>query len=221
MIKRKQKQKIRLLPRLLGAAAILVLLSGIYASWLQHKNNQTGYDAPEATGTPSEPAPSTEKPKDNAFENYQVPPDSPRYIFIPKISVRAMVKSVGVTANNQIESPGNVFDVGWFNKSAKPGQPGAVVMDGHISSWEANGVFHQLKDLEQGDTMTVERGDGTTFTYKVVESQTYDADKVDMVAALAPVNPDKPGLNLISCTGKVIKGTNDFDKRLVVFAEQI
>ena len=29
------------------------------------------------------------------------------------------------------------------------------------------------------------------------------------------------GLNLITCTGNLTQGTNDFDKRIVVFAEQL
>lgn len=220
MTRRNSRTKLLRLSKLFGVLAIVVLLIGIGVSWMQHNDNQNeGVAAPEATS--SEPAPSTEKRSDDEFKNYQVAPDAPRYIFIPKISVRAMVKPVGVNEANQIESPRNVFDTGWYTGSAKPGQPGAMVVDGHVSSWETHGVFYELKELKSGDTITVERGDGTVLTYKVAKSQTYDADKVDMAAALAPVNPDKPGLNLISCTGKVVKGTNDFDKRIVVFAEQM
>jgi hypothetical protein len=39
-----------------------------------------------------------------------------------------------------------------------------------------------------------------------------------MSALLSPINAGKPGLNLITCTGDVIKGTNDFTERIVVFA---
>lgn len=219
MTDRNSRTRLLRLSKLFGALAIVVLLIGIGVSWVQHKDNQAQGEAPE--GTSSEPAPSTEKRSDYEFKNYQVAPDAPRYIFIPKISVKAMVKPVGVTEANQIESPRNVFDAGWYTGSAKPGRPGAMVVDGHISSWETHGVFYKLKELKSGNTITIERGDGTVLTYRVAKSQTYDADKVDMTAALAPVNPNKPGLNLVSCTGKVVKGTNDFDKRIVVFAEQM
>jgi hypothetical protein len=40
-----------------------------------------------------------------------------------------------------------------------------------------------------------------------------------MAAALSPINPAKPGLNLITCSGQVVKGTNEFNKRTVVFTE--
>jgi hypothetical protein len=42
-----------------------------------------------------------------------------------------------------------------------------------------------------------------------------------MTAALSPINPHKPGLNLITCTGNVIAGTNEFSERIIVFAEQV
>jgi LPXTG-site transpeptidase (sortase) family protein len=132
-----------------------------------------------------------------------------------------MVKPLGLTAKNQIAAPNNVFDAGWYTGSAKPGQPGAMLIDGHVSSWTAHGIFYNLKKLQPGDKLQIQRGDGTTFTYKVVKSRVYDAAQVDMKAALSPVTTGKPGLNLITCDGSVIKGTSEFDKRLVVFTEQL
>jgi len=223
-------KRLLILSRLCSAAAIAVLLAGLLVSWNQHQANKIGVQTPqqEEKRNPStsdvdapSPAPSTTKPDAQAFDTYQVAADVPRYIFIPKISVRAMVKPVGTTADNRIAAPRNVFDAGWYTKSAKPGQAGATLIDGHLSSWETRGIFYDLQDLTQGDEIIIERGDGTTLAYKIVRSQTYDAGNVDMPAALAPINPDKSGLNLITCGGKVIPGTNDFDKRIVVFAEQI
>jgi len=37
---------------------------------------------------------------------------------------------------------------------------------------------------------------------------------------LSPIDPTKPGLNLISCTGDVISGTSKFNERIIVFATQ-
>jgi sortase (surface protein transpeptidase) len=95
-----------------------------------------------------------------------------------------------------------------------------MLIDGHVSSWKAHGIFYGLNTLVAGDAIQVERGDGTIFTYKVVKSQVYSYTKVDMTAALAPINSHKPGLNLITCTGDVVAGTSEFSERMVVFAEQ-
>jgi len=69
--------------------------------------------------------------------------------------------------------------------------------------------------------LSIERGDGTVLNYKVVQTQVYHADDVDMAAALTSVDPAKPGLNLMTCSGKVKAGTNEFQDRIVVFTVQI
>jgi sortase (surface protein transpeptidase) len=217
--RRTPNRKLLLLSKLFFAAAVIVLLFGFVITWNHFKAGEANGNNQNAST--HQAAPSTEKPSDNAFRNHQAAPDEPRYIFIPKLSVQAIVKPVGVTPNNLIASPSNVHDVGWYTGSAKPDQAGAMLLDGHVSSWNTPGIFFDLKRLEPGDKITIESGDGQKFNYQVMKSETYQADKVDMLAALAPVNADRPGLNLITCAGEVIEGTNEFDQRIVVFTEQI
>lgn len=162
--------------------------------------------------------PSTTKPSGAAVSGYAVAPNLPRYIDIAKLDVHARVLSLGVTKNNQLKAPGNVYDAGWYNASAQPGQPGAMLVDGHISSWSTKGVFYGIGKLVTGDDITITRGDGQRFTYTVVKTQLFDANAVDMSSLLVSQNTAKPGLNLISCSGDVIPGTNEFDKRMVVYA---
>lgn len=198
-------------------AAFIVLIAGFITTWHQHLNNQ---NRPSVTIATTEDQPSTDQPSGDTFDQHQVAPDEPRYLSIPAISVNAIVKPVGLTSDNNIGAPDNVFYTGWFIGSAKPGQAGATIIDGHVSSWETAGVFYDLKKLVPGDTMTIERGDGEVLHYRVVKSQTDHIENVDMEAALSPVT-NQPGLNLITCSGDIIEGTNEFDQRLVVFTEQI
>jgi LPXTG-site transpeptidase (sortase) family protein len=165
--------------------------------------------------------PSSTKPQPSAIASYSVPADQPRYIDIPSLDVHARVLKVGINAAGELGTPDSVFDTAWFSGSAKPGQRGAVLIDGHVSSWTTHGVFYGLKKLKPGDTIKIQSGDGKSFQYKIVKSQVYEADKVDMNAALAPVTPNIPGLNLITCTGQVKSGTSEFNQRLVVFTQQI
>lgn len=211
--------------KLLLGIAILLLLAGGSISWSQHQANRAAdkhvAQAIERAnnGQPSS-LPSTKKPTDSAFAKYTVAADVPRYIFIPKIAVKAIVEPMGLTADDHIQAPGNVHNAGWYTQSAKPGRPGAVIIDGHVASQATLSVFQALKKLATGDRVTVERGDGKKIEYRVVKSQSYAADAVDMATVLAPINPKTPGLNLITCDGKFTKD-NKFDKRLVVFAEQL
>ncbi|MDL2341966.1 MAG: class F sortase [Patescibacteria group bacterium] len=166
-------------------------------------------------------APKTNRPTTAEIDTYSVPPQLPKYLSITKFGVKSRVRALGLTADNQLRSPANVYDVGWYTASSKPGSNGAMLVDGHVSSWTTNGVFYHLKDLVAGDTIQIERGDGKVFSYQVVRKQVYDAANVDMAAALAPVDATHPGLNLITCTGNVIKGSNSFSKRLIVFTRQL
>ena len=165
--------------------------------------------------------PSTIKPSSNSISNYYVAPDHPRYLNIPKLNVHARVLSVGVTSSGALGTPNNVFDTAWYNESSEPGQPGAVLIDGHVSSWTSNGVFYGLKDLKPGDILQIVRGDGKLFNYKVVKTVIFSSNKVNMMEALSSVNPNVPGLNLMSCTGDVIPGTNEFNQRILVLSTQI
>jgi sortase (surface protein transpeptidase) len=96
-----------------------------------------------------------------------------------------------------------------------------MLIDGHVSGGNVPGIFYDLKKLTPGMTLSVERGDGKILTYRVVKSVSYDYQNVDMHAVLSPVNPHTRGLNLITCDGQVMKGGGNFDKRLVVFTEEV
>lgn len=184
---------------------------------VNQSDTAAGGDADEGT----ESMPSTSKPTNNSLASYTVAPDMPRYLSIPDLDVRARVRHVGTNDKGQVAAPSNVHDTAWYNNSAKPGTPGAALIDGHVSSWTTKGVFYGLKQLSPGAIVEVERGDGQKLRYRVVKSQIYSADQVDMATALRPVTTGKEGLNLITCTGKVKKGTSEFEQRLVVFTERI
>lgn len=197
-----------------GFLAIGVLGIGVSA-WLYFKQPRR----PETTGAaPAIAAPSSTKPNAKDVASYTVAPDVPKYITIPAIHIaQARIIRLGHMANGEITTPSNIYDTGWYEDSAKPGQTGAAFIFGHVSNWTANGVFHNLDKLKKGDVVTITRGDNKQFTYQVVSAKTYPHDQVDMHAVLSPINFNKPGLNLMTCAGSIIKGTSEFDKRLVVF----
>jgi sortase (surface protein transpeptidase) len=168
----------------------------------------------KAASTP----PSTVKPSAAAVENYAVGPNMPKYLNIPKLGVHARVLSLGLLNSGALATPNNVFDVGWYNESSLPGQPGAELIDGHVSSWTSHGVFYGIKTLTAGDEIQVVTGDNTTYTYKVVSHQVFSHTDVNMQTSITPITPGQPGLNLITCTGDVIPGTSEFNERILVYA---
>ena len=147
------------------AFAIVNLAAGRYLSVVGWQSTHAAQTEAQQLAQQSD-SPSTTKPTPSAVDNYAVAPNLPRYLNIPKLGLHARVLSVGVTATGALNTPNNVYDAAWYNESATPGQQGAVLIDGHVSSWNVKGVFYGLKTLVAGDRIRVVRGDGKAFTYQ-------------------------------------------------------
>lgn len=160
--------------------------------------------------------PDETEPSDSEVANYRVDPSYPKRISIPKIGVNARIKPLDTKKNNELKAPANIYDAGWYHRSAKPGEQGATLIDGHLHGLTKPGIFYNLKKLSTGDVVEVERGDGAVFRYKVVRTQKYSRHDTDMTAAVTPVDSSRPGLNIISCTGALEKNDNTYSERLLV-----
>jgi sortase (surface protein transpeptidase) len=175
---------------------------------------------PSSGSNQNSSVPNTTPPSASAISQYTVAPDLPRYLKIPQLGIDARVLQTGINSSGAIGTPDNVFDTAWYSGSAKPGQPGAMLIDGHVSGWTTHGVFYNLNKLAAGDLISIVRGDNSVINYHVVKTQAYPASRVNMAAALSPITTGKPGLNLITCAGQVEKGTSQYSQRIVVFAQQ-
>ena len=136
---------------------------------------------------------------------HKVAPDRPRFLSIEKLGVdRARVFEVGVNNLGQMQTPINIFDVGWYRGSGKPGSGGTLVIDGHNGGPTMEGVFKHLPSLVAGDIILIERGDGKFFRYKVVENATVPLAEADSYMKNAVTTPEKgkESLTLITCTGE-------------------
>jgi sortase (surface protein transpeptidase) len=206
-----------------GLAAVVFVVGMTVSLQTVRTNHDTSAQAAalsKRAATASNDLPDTTRPSNQAVSQYVVAPDLPRYLKIPKLGVSARIMQAGVNTAGALDTPKNVYDTAWYTGSAKPGLPGAALIDGHVSSWTTPGVFHDLDKLVSGDQLQITRGDGAVFNYRVVKRQVYNVGQVDMQAALTPITAGKPGLNLISCTGQVIKGTGRYSQRVIVFAAQ-
>ena len=146
----------------------------------------------------------TEPTKDEIAE-YHVAPDRPRYLTVEKLNVtNSRVLPMGVNSAGELDTPKNIFDVGWYEASGKPGQGGTMIIDGHNGGPHVHGVFKNLPDLADGDIIKIERGDGEIFNYKVVENKTIpltDSDAYMSTASKSP-EPGTESVTLITCTGE-------------------
>lgn len=146
-----------------------------------------------------------EKPEEDEVREYTVAPDRPRYLTIEKLGVaNARVLAMGVNTEGELDTPRNIFDVGWYEGSGKPGQGGTLVIDGHNGGPHVHGVFKNLPDLVAGDIIKIERGDGLVFRYEVVENVAVLLEESNDYMATAMRSPEngKESVTLISCTGE-------------------
>ena len=144
-------------------------------------------------------------PTEEEVHEYVVAPDRPRYLTVEKLGiVNARILPMGVNAKSELATPNNIFDVGWYEGSGKPGQGGTLIIDGHNGGPHVHGVFKDLPALAAGDIIKVERGDGVVYKYKVVENKDVPLSESDKYMATAARSPEvgKESVTLISCTGE-------------------
>lgn len=209
---------------LVGMAGFVFLLGVVVAlnSFKIDRQITATVSAQTATGPTASGNVNEAKPSSDDIGAYTVAADMPRYITVPALDVFARIRQAGTDNDGALEAPYNVHDAAWYTDSVKPGSPGgASIIDGHISGPTQRGVFYDLNRLKKGDVIIVERGDGKKISYKVVKVEIHDTEKVDMAKMFLPVIPGKHGLNLISCTGTYNSATNDYEQRVLVFAEAV
>lgn len=145
-----------------------------------------------------------EKPSESEVREYTVAPDRPRYLSVDKLNiVNARILPMTVNIEGELDTPNNIFDVGWYEASGKPGQGGTLIIDGHNGGPHVKGVFKDLPSLAEGDIIKIERGDGAIFNYRVVENVAIDLNDSDsyMSTASQSPTPGEESVTLISCTG--------------------
>ena len=82
------------------------------------------------------------EPTEQEVREYTVAPDRPRYLTVEKLGInKARILPMGVNTKGELATPNNIFDVGWYEASGKPGQGGTMIIDGHNGGPKKFGVF--------------------------------------------------------------------------------
>lgn len=151
-------------------------------------------------------------------QGYTVAAEAPRYLKIEKLGVNARVLPVGRSTLGEVAAPAGIWDVGWYDASARPGEAGVSFIDGHISGPTLPAVFKDLHALSHHDDIVVERGDGALLHYKVESVQVERLADIDMNALLTTVVDGKPTLVLMTCGGEFNEKSYTYDRRVVVIS---
>lgn len=176
--------------------------------------------ATRALGTnelPNEQKPTVQEVAKHANEKKE----QPRKLVISKLGIAARIIPLQVDKKGVIQSPANIFDVGWLASTATQQQKqGFMVMDGHVQGQTNQGVFYGLTNLKTGDGIVVEDGGGVTTSFTVSQIKIIDYNEDPKTTLLAEPVQDVFELRLVTCTGEYLQQQKTYSKRVVVIAKR-
>jgi len=147
-------------------------------------------------------------------------------LIIPAISVNAPVTPRTVDRDGRMPSPDGPQDVIWYDFSALPGlggRPGAggnTILAGHVD-YHGYGpaVFWDLRNVKQGDEITVRLRDGSEYKYTARSNRIVDPAASSFNEIVASTTEES--LTVITCAGDFDPATRNYDMRRVVWAVRV
>lgn len=143
-------------------------------------------------------------------------PSTPVRIEIPSIGVDSDLIGLGLQSDGTMEVPFGGFPGGWYTGSPTPGELGPSIIAGHVDWDGAPGIFYKLKDMSDGDTITVTRQDGSRTVFVATDVQRYPKSNFPTDTVYGDI--DHAGLRLITCGGAYDAGASSYDDNVIAFA---
>lgn len=166
---------------------------------------------------------STDTPDENKPHKdykWQGAANTPKYMKLDSIGAEGFIQNVGVDQHNQVAVPNNIYMAGWFSKGAIPGAEGLSIIDGHVTGRHHDGIFKNLKNLQQNDRFTIQFGNGSIKQFIV--RQVAEVPLADAPGLLFSQKPKITSqLNLITCGGVYDHQASTYDKRVIVVSELV
>lgn len=213
-IRERRLTKLQLIT-ILSLVCIVLALVGLFLLLKEDKRNLATEKRIDTDGVITF---SVEEPEESEPEEYDVAPDMPKRILIPKITVEGYIQLVGIDQEYNIAVPSNVHLAGWYVNSVKPGEVGLSIMDGHRDGSSVGGIFRNIEKLVKGDDIQIEYGDGSIKDFKVVEViQVSIEDAFDIM--YEKKDSVVRQLNLVSCGGRYLREQKTYEDRIIVIAE--
>lgn len=162
-------------------------------------------------GPPAAPPPEPAGP-----EAAPSPVSAPAALTVSAIGVRSRLVALGLEPDGSLEVPSDFSLAGWYTEGARPGQPGPLVIAGHVDSRDGAAVFFRLGELAPGDLIEVIAVDGTTTAYTVERLERHPKDAFPTFAVYGAT--DQPSLRLITCGGRFDRSARSYTDNVIVYA---
>ncbi|MEH1167446.1 class F sortase [Micromonospora sp. CPCC 205539] len=150
-----------------------------------------------------------------------LPASRPVGLSIRTLDLRAPVHDVGIAQDGTIAVPdaARAQEAGWYDQGPTPGQYGPAVIVGHVDTTTGPAVFHELRDLRDGDQIEVTRTDHTVAIFEVDSVQRFDKGQLPVKQVYGDFS--RPSLRLITCGGRWVGGETGYSDNVVVFASLV
>ena len=123
---------------------------------------------------------------------------------------------LGLDGDGALEVPATAAALGWWADGARPGEPGAAVVVGHVDLRGEPGVFGRLATARPGMVVTVADDRGTPVRYRVVQVDRYAKTAFPTDVVYAPTAGAE--LRLVTCGGRFDPRTGHYADNVVVRA---
>lgn len=144
-------------------------------------------------------------------------PAIPTRIIVDKAGINADIEQLDIVGG-VMENPTGPWTVSWYRQTATLGEPGNVVLAGHVDYWNVGpSVFFNIRDLAEGDIITLVGEDERAYNYAVEWSDTFLMEDLTS-GKLAEVvgTTDDQVVTLITCGGEFDYVNGEYLSRMVV-----
>ncbi|MGW5607972.1 class F sortase [Streptomyces sp. NPDC003753] len=162
---------------------------------------------PAANITASAPPPSHASASSPTSSPAPLPASAPVRVRIPAAGVdTSPVLQLGLAADGTVQVPSvaQADRIGWYREGVTPGQTGPAVLIGHFDTVNGPAVLRNVARVRPGDTITVDRADGSTAVFAVRTLQ--QVDKRHFPTQRVYGDTSRPELRVITCGGDLRAG---------------
>ena len=146
----------------------------------------------------------------------------PVSIIVDAAGIDAVIE-VRDIAGGRMQDPTGPWVVAWYQQSSALGEIGNALFAGHVDYWGVGpSVFYHVRDLVEGDLVSLTGEDGQVFTYAVVWNETVAIDEL-ISGRMADIVAPGEGqvITLFTCGGEFDYVNGEYLSRTVVRAERV
>ncbi len=210
------------------AGLVFLVVGFAFAGGGDDKQQVDGFTPVAATPTEATAEPSSTSTSEPSATATPAPFDGQIAVMkIPRFDVNSKIEAIGLLPNNQLDTPHDPHNTGWYKIYDKPGFGGNAVFSAHVDYYpNILGPFNKLFQSQIGDDISVVMENGLEYKYRVIRKERYDVATIPMGELIWPSNrpAGNEWITLITCGGRFLptqaSGAGEYLDRDVVVAER-